>query len=400
MTPGGLPRQQGSSQLKMNEQSQQSTSGQQGAAAGNAYLRHLLQGEANRNAQLRRTAGYPGFPLGGSGSTSFGPRFGQSERLLRAGAPLPPSLRASQSLDLAGLAPTSLHSNTSLELAPSRLRAAHSLGGLDPPGLSQNTSLELARRSAAGLGGPRRTYPSSSLYDQQRLFMAQPPRASFAGAATGGPFLGAATASSASVPVNPLTLRNLPNEGASTQGLELLRAASLSLPNRSSMSPPRIMPDARLASSVAAAQGGGTMSRFSSEVAAAAAARGSQGSDKRKANDGNVSDDDEATSFKRVYVPEIRDLDIIAGRGGKSNHHYGNKRYRQVVSEMKMMYRSTEAKTVKTDLSRAIVDHVCGYGGRFVKKDDSGRYYLLTKSEARKKTSQALRETKALKWTM
>ena len=87
--------------------------------------------------------------------------------------------------------------------------------------------------------------------------------------------------------------------------------------------------------------------------------------------------------------------------GGKSNHHVGNKRYRQVVSEMKNMYRSTEAKTVKTDLSRAIVDHVCSYGGRFVKKDEaSGKYYLLTKAEARKKTSQALRETKALKWTM
>jgi hypothetical protein len=81
--------------------------------------------------------------------------------------------------------------------------------------------------------------------------------------------------------------------------------------------------------------------------------------------------------------------------------NYSNKRYRQVVSEMKMMYRNTEAKTVKTDLSRAIVDHVCSYGGRFVKKDDeTGKYYLLTKAEARKKTSQALRETKALKWTM
>jgi len=87
--------------------------------------------------------------------------------------------------------------------------------------------------------------------------------------------------------------------------------------------------------------------------------------------------------------------------GGKSNHHVGNKRYRQVVSEMKNMYRSTEAKAIKTDLSRAIVDHVCSYGGRFVKKEESsGRHYLLTKDEARKKTSQALRETKSLKWTM
>ena len=82
-------------------------------------------------------------------------------------------------------------------------------------------------------------------------------------------------------------------------------------------------------------------------------------------------------------------------------YEFSNKRYRQVVSEMKAMYRNTEAKTVKTDLSRAIVDHVCGYGARFVRKDGAtGRYFLLTKADARKKTSQALRETKALKWTM
>ena len=86
---------------------------------------------------------------------------------------------------------------------------------------------------------------------------------------------------------------------------------------------------------------------------------------------------------------------------GKSNHHAGNKRYRQVVSEMKRTYQSTGAKTAKTDLSRAIVEHVVAYGGRFIKREDAnGRYFLLTKAQARRKTSQALRETKELKWTM
>lgn len=102
----------------------------------------------------------------------------------------------------------------------------------------------------------------------------------------------------------------------------------------------------------------------------------------------------------RIYVNEILDWDVLCGRGGRSNHHPGNKRYRQVVSDMKAMYRTTEAKNLKTDLSRAIVEHVCNYGGRFIKKDDAGRYYVLTKAEARKKTSQALRETKELKWTL
>jgi hypothetical protein len=101
-----------------------------------------------------------------------------------------------------------------------------------------------------------------------------------------------------------------------------------------------------------------------------------------------------------MYIDTIQEWDVLCGRGGRSNHHPGNKRYRHVVSEMKMMYRRSEAKAIKTDLSRAIVEHCCNYGGRFIKNDSkSGRYYVLTKAEARKKTSQALRETKALKWT-
>lgn len=103
----------------------------------------------------------------------------------------------------------------------------------------------------------------------------------------------------------------------------------------------------------------------------------------------------------RLYIDETREWDVLCGRGGRSNHHSGNKRYRHVVSEMKAMYRTTDAKNLKTDLSRAIVEHVCNYGGRFIKKDEKvGRYYVLTKAEARKKTSQALRETKELKWTL
>ena len=102
----------------------------------------------------------------------------------------------------------------------------------------------------------------------------------------------------------------------------------------------------------------------------------------------------------KLYIDAIRDLDILCGRGGRTNHHPGNKRYRRVVSEMKSMYRNQGAKSNKTDLSRCIVNHVCRYGGRFIKKEEeTGRYFVLSRGEARRKTSQALREAKALKWT-
>ena len=103
---------------------------------------------------------------------------------------------------------------------------------------------------------------------------------------------------------------------------------------------------------------------------------------------------------EREYIDKIGEWDVLCGRGGKSNRHKGNKRYRKLVSEMKSMYRDTGAKTAKTDLSRSIVKFVANYGGRFVKKDaKKGLLYVMTDDEARKKTSQALRETKILKWT-
>lgn len=97
----------------------------------------------------------------------------------------------------------------------------------------------------------------------------------------------------------------------------------------------------------------------------------------------------------KLYIARVSELDVLCGRGGKANHHVGNKIYRQLICESKEKYRNTEDKDEKTELSRSIVEKVCDYGGRFVKKDSAtGRYYVLPKAEARIKTSQALRENR------
>ena len=101
------------------------------------------------------------------------------------------------------------------------------------------------------------------------------------------------------------------------------------------------------------------------------------------------------------YTDSLREWDVLCARGGASNHHPGNKRYRHLVNDMKEQYHKLDEKTAKTDLSRAIVDHVANYGGRFVKFDKANnRYCVLSASQARKKVAQALRETKELIWTM
>jgi hypothetical protein len=95
---------------------------------------------------------------------------------------------------------------------------------------------------------------------------------------------------------------------------------------------------------------------------------------------------------KKEYVENLTDLDVLCGRGGKSNHHNGNKKYRDEVGNLQQWYKSSE-KNEKTDLSQCLVNYVHSYGGRFLKMEESNkRWYLVTNHVARRKASQALRE--------
>lgn len=251
--------------------------------------------------------------------------------------------------------------------------------------------------------------------------------------------------------------RTRPNRGAdgapstlspasTVPGLDLLHTASLSVAssdattafsstNKSPSSPLSVIPTTASLNATRLANSGGpnlmptlplVERRFSNESTASASslpppavqipAGGGRGDDRRSSTNGSGN----AQHHQRVYIDKVRPTDILCGRGGRSNHHPGNKRYRLIVGNIKYMYQQCPAKTMKTDLSRAIVESCFSYGARFIKLDDSSsssrrnssgrgktdgdndgedRYYVLSKAEARKKTSQALRETKALKWT-
>jgi hypothetical protein len=93
---------------------------------------------------------------------------------------------------------------------------------------------------------------------------------------------------------------------------------------------------------------------------------------------------------KKVYV-EPKPLDILGGRGGRSNHHQGNKRYREEVENLKEWYNNIDSKDDKTELSQCLVDYVQSYGARFLEHDGHG-WYIVDNIVARRKASQALRE--------
>jgi len=94
----------------------------------------------------------------------------------------------------------------------------------------------------------------------------------------------------------------------------------------------------------------------------------------------------------KEYV-EPQDMDILLGRGGKSNHHPGNKRYREEIENFKTAYTSLTTKDDKTDLTRQVVEYILHYGGRFLELDKTNNlWYLIPDAKARRKVSQALRE--------
>ena len=95
----------------------------------------------------------------------------------------------------------------------------------------------------------------------------------------------------------------------------------------------------------------------------------------------------------RVFISDLRDQDILGGRGGEVNNRAANQLLRQWVEESKPFYQGIMNKKDKTALSNGLVDRVIENNGRFVKKADDGHHYsLLTRSQARLKVAQMLRE--------
>lgn len=108
-----------------------------------------------------------------------------------------------------------------------------------------------------------------------------------------------------------------------------------------------------------------------------------------------------AASQSDAIVRPLGPNDVIFGRGGASNNHVGNRRYRALVAERQPEYVNAR-KRDKAEIAREIVRTVTGvWGGLFVRKlenEETGaggagnRWVDVGENRAREKTSQALRE--------
>ena len=95
----------------------------------------------------------------------------------------------------------------------------------------------------------------------------------------------------------------------------------------------------------------------------------------------------------QVYVETPGLNDVLCGRGGATNQHEGNVRYRALVQSRQHEYLHA-AKSDKKQVALSIVKIIKSRGGRFLKKCEDGRvgWVDIGSNRAREKTSQALRE--------
>merc|ERR1719464_1730764 len=93
-------------------------------------------------------------------------------------------------------------------------------------------------------------------------------------------------------------------------------------------------------------------------------------------------------------IKEPHENDVMYGRGGGTNHHKGNKKYRKMVEDRKVEYvncKRLDKPLVALEIIRLWRAQLPP--GRFLKQNDkTGQWYDVGDKKAREKTSQALRE--------
>eukprot|EP01083_Nonionella_stella_P063021 163825_1 len=85
------------------------------------------------------------------------------------------------------------------------------------------------------------------------------------------------------------------------------------------------------------------------------------------------------------------DDDVLFGRGGYTNSHPGNIRYRAKALELRPWYEAS-SKEEKYNISELLIESVKAEGGRFLEKGKDGMWHEVLYNGARKKASQQLRE--------
>lgn len=96
-------------------------------------------------------------------------------------------------------------------------------------------------------------------------------------------------------------------------------------------------------------------------------------------------------AVQRSTDKSYTEVDVLLGRGGKSNNHLGNQLYLSDKNHLQPRYFAA-TKAEKTAIAQELVEMVHARGGRFVKNEGNDQWREVDHSHARKKSSQSLRE--------
>eukprot|EP00816_Leptocylindrus_hargravesii_P011160 CAMPEP_0196821304 /NCGR_PEP_ID=MMETSP1362-20130617/78693_1 /TAXON_ID=163516 /ORGANISM="Leptocylindrus danicus, Strain CCMP1856" /LENGTH=350 /DNA_ID=CAMNT_0042200455 /DNA_START=167 /DNA_END=1219 /DNA_ORIENTATION=- len=109
-----------------------------------------------------------------------------------------------------------------------------------------------------------------------------------------------------------------------------------------------------------------------------------------------IMDDQTLIEPPKHLITVINDNDVLCGRGGETNHHLGNVRFRTLVKQYQLEYLRAR-RSEKPKISTVIVQKIRSLGGRFLKRsapqeNGDAVWRDVGNKKAREKTSQALRE--------
>ena len=119
-------------------------------------------------------------------------------------------------------------------------------------------------------------------------------------------------------------------------------------------------------------------------------------------NQTNFSNHDMMSPEKRIpngvcehdmkIANEVNPNDVLCGRGGLTNSHVGNKKFRYIVAEHQLEYLKAK-KNEKRNIAREVVSRIRQNGGRFLQRSSGSKVWSVASDKrAILKTSQALRE--------
>jgi len=95
--------------------------------------------------------------------------------------------------------------------------------------------------------------------------------------------------------------------------------------------------------------------------------------------------------LNETTVVEPNEGDVLSGRGGFTNIHPGNVRFRQKALELRPWYEES-SKAKKQEIASLLVNFVRDNGNRFLGKGKDGQWHEMIGNGPRYKASQALRE--------